>query len=332
MGKTNVSRLTSKATGTTCLRVVCVHDSSVVHAHLDQVLTKEQGFQIVFHAKNTNEAEAYLRTFTADLMTLDSQLVKETAVDYLQRAYTGNHPAVIIVSQSLAGEEELLARALNFGSSAVFKISKTKNILNSAVGFREQLRQIHLAKKNSQSPQAGIDEKIFAQFGLSLTPEAGVHIIAVDERNLDVIQDYLISIRDSGMPMLFLFSARMKADPKSVSTFTGKIQQVMKKEPCLLNMVMPKNLNPSDIYYGFDSVLGNHLKSIFPGFSLAVQVLSPDSFPGLLGLQNLPDIAFFYNEEGIGAKTKMIVGKVVPLSSMPFLAINFLKKSQSQAA
>jgi chemotaxis protein methyltransferase CheR len=158
------------------LRVLCVDDSSSILMILKQMLTKENGFEIVATAKNGLEAAAMLKKHSVDVMTLDIHMPEQTGVEYLEKNFGLNHPPVVMVTSVSRDNADLAWKALSLGASDYMEKPSLSTLSERAEELRMKLRSAFEMKQTGKITDFALDHEFKAQVVIP-EPQEKVRII-----------------------------------------------------------------------------------------------------------------------------------------------------------
>lgn len=125
------------------LRVVCVDDSPSIIALLKKILSVADGFEVVATANNGIEAQAKIKEFKPDVVTLDIHMPQQTGIEYLLNNYKSDHPPVIMVSSVSRDESDLAIKALSLGASDYVEKPALSNLTEMGDEIRRKLRSAY---------------------------------------------------------------------------------------------------------------------------------------------------------------------------------------------
>ncbi len=128
-------------------RVLIVDDSATIRKLLTKILNQEYGFEIAGEAANVNEAEAFLKTQTADVMTLDIHMPGMDGLTYLQTLNGRDHPPVVLISSVSAEDAIKVFKCLEMGAFDYIEKPKGMQLEGEADRIRETVRAAKLQKK-----------------------------------------------------------------------------------------------------------------------------------------------------------------------------------------
>jgi chemotaxis protein methyltransferase CheR len=131
---------TGKVAFTRPARVVCVDDSSSIHALMKQILKKDFGFEIVGHAMNGVEAHEMIERLKPDLVTLDIHMPEMDGIQYLEKHYKLGHPPIMMVTSVNRENQELATRALELGASDFVEKPAFNNLQERGEEIRNKLK------------------------------------------------------------------------------------------------------------------------------------------------------------------------------------------------
>lgn len=143
---------TSKSVEKT-LNILCVDDSSTIHALLKNVLNAENGFNIKHKAMNGEEALKLLETEKYDAITLDLHMPIIDGLEFLARRK--DKTPVIIVSAISRDDDSIARKALALGALDYVEKPTRENLVNSGNEIRSKIKSvIKQSKAANEAPSA----------------------------------------------------------------------------------------------------------------------------------------------------------------------------------
>lgn len=127
-------------------RILCVDDSSTIHALLGQILTKEHGFEIKAKAMNGREALQILKTETFDAITLDLHMPELDGIGFLTENKNKEIP-IIVVSSVNRDDLSMAHKALALGAMDYVEKPSLQNKAQAGNEIRSKLKMTIQAKK-----------------------------------------------------------------------------------------------------------------------------------------------------------------------------------------
>ncbi|MCM2282608.1 MAG: response regulator [Bdellovibrionaceae bacterium] len=125
------------------LKVLCVDDSPSILALLKKILTPDAGFQVVGTASNGQEAEQWLKTNKADLMTLDIHMPIQTGLEFLQTHQRRSLPPVVMISSVSRQDAALALKCLELGATDYIEKPSLASLSARSDEIRSKLRYAH---------------------------------------------------------------------------------------------------------------------------------------------------------------------------------------------
>ena len=129
------------------LNILCVDDSSTIHALLKNVLNAEHGFNIKHKAMNGEEALKLLETEKYDAITLDLHMPIIDGLEFLARRK--DKTPVIIVSAISREDDSIARKALALGALDYVEKPTRENLVNSGNEIRSKIKSF--INKNSRN-------------------------------------------------------------------------------------------------------------------------------------------------------------------------------------
>ncbi len=123
------------------LNVLCVDDSSTIHALLAKILIPQEGFRIKAKAMNGKEALDILQKEKFDIITLDLHMPEVDGISFL-KAYGGGKIPVVILSSVNRDDLSLAQQALGLGAKDYVEKPSLQNMEQAANEIRSKIRTI----------------------------------------------------------------------------------------------------------------------------------------------------------------------------------------------
>ncbi len=120
--------------------VLCVDDSSTIHALLGKILTPDQHFKITAKAMNGREALDILKTQKFDIITLDLHMPEIDGVGFLKE-YKGSIP-VVVLSSINRDDPSVAQQALKFGAKDYIEKPSLDNFAQACNEIRSKLKTV----------------------------------------------------------------------------------------------------------------------------------------------------------------------------------------------
>lgn len=122
------------------LDILCVDDSSTIHALLGAVLTSEHGFRIKHKAMNGEEALKLLATEKYDAITLDLHMPLIDGLEFLARRK--DKTPVIVVSAISRDDDSIAKKAMALGALDYVEKPTKENLVNSGNEIRSKIKAV----------------------------------------------------------------------------------------------------------------------------------------------------------------------------------------------
>ncbi len=122
------------------LDILCVDDSTTIHALLGAVLTSEHGFRIKHKAMNGEEALKLLVTEKYDAITLDLHMPMIDGLEFLTRRK--DKTPVIVVSAISRDDDSIAKKAMALGALDYVEKPTKENLVNSGNEIRSKIKTI----------------------------------------------------------------------------------------------------------------------------------------------------------------------------------------------
>lgn len=122
------------------LDILCVDDSSTIHALMGAVLTAEHGFRIKHKAMNGEEALKLLATEKYDAITLDLHMPLIDGLEFLARRK--DKTPVIVVSAISRDDDSIARKAMALGALDYVEKPTKENLVNSGNEIRSKIKTV----------------------------------------------------------------------------------------------------------------------------------------------------------------------------------------------
>lgn len=204
------------------IRVLCVDDSSSILTILKQILTKQDGYEIVGTAKNGIEAAKLVKELKPDIMTLDIHMPEQDGIEYLTKNFSPTHPPVVMLTSVSRDNSDIAAKAINLGASDYVEKPALTSIEESSEEIRNKLRCAIIA--GSTHKQSSFDKAI--QSHLVMTkPEKKLCVISASLSHRKHLRTFFSESIGPQPPAILLLSGAKDAIhefAKILSKETGK--------------------------------------------------------------------------------------------------------------
>lgn len=94
----------------TCVRVLIVDDSMTIRAMLEQIISGDDGCEVVGLAADAAEALPLMTSSRADVMTLDLNMPGTDGLQFLRHIGDLRHPPVVVISSTSRAGNRCAAR------------------------------------------------------------------------------------------------------------------------------------------------------------------------------------------------------------------------------
>lgn len=122
------------------LDILCIDDSTTIHALLGAVLTSEHGFRIKHKAMNGEEALKLLATEKYDAITLDLHMPIIDGLEFLARRK--DKTPVIVVSAISREDDSIAKKAMALGALDYIEKPTKENLVNSGNEIRSKIKTV----------------------------------------------------------------------------------------------------------------------------------------------------------------------------------------------
>ncbi len=175
------------------LRVLCVDDSPSILSLLKQVLSQQEGFEVVAIAKDGLEASAQISKQKFDVMTLDLHMAGQDGLSFLKSSDPGRRPPVVVISSVSREESDLVLRCFEAGAADYVEKPSLATLSQRGEEIRAKLR---VAEHARVSPPSALALEKALSGGRRLEPEVsnGLRIVVAslgDRERLKAFQAYL---------------------------------------------------------------------------------------------------------------------------------------------
>ncbi len=306
------------------LRVLCVDDSPSILTLMKQILSKENGFEVIGTAKNGIEAYKQVQALKPDILTLDIHMPEQTGIEYLEKNFKFGHPPVVMVTSVSRENADLAGKALSLGAADYVEKPALTNLLERGEEIRNKLRCAILSF--SQPSRLNLDQSF--QVKKSITnPDSKLRVITLPLSSRTKLKAFFKDLKGSQPhSILFIEGAKdaLTAFAEVLSSETGRIINYSKN--------IPSELKSNEItILDFSSSVQKLWEKYGKGRKISVIVFGDVSqrvSEKLLLFQNsqllLEDLG-----SGMGAKALMeIASDVVPTTSFAYLSTEFLVQDQ----
>ena len=140
------------------IELLCVDDSSTIHALLKKIMVEDQGFRIKAVAKNGQEALDILKTQKFDAITLDLHMPVVDGIGFL-KARGGDKTPVVILSSVNRDDVSIAKEAIALGAAdyvekpSMENLTKAGNEIRSKIKMAMSVSGAHNAlKKTAEGP------------------------------------------------------------------------------------------------------------------------------------------------------------------------------------
>jgi chemotaxis protein methyltransferase CheR len=303
------------------LTVVCVDDSPSIITLLKKILSTEEGFQVVATAANGLEAQAKIKEFKPDIVTMDIHMPEQTGIEYLAANYKENHPPVIIVSSVSREDSELAIKTLSLGASDYVEKPSFSNLTEMGDEIRRKLRSAYRNQVQYKNTLEISLDKSFKKCIKISNPEKCLRVI------LGTLSDKkrIISlVNEFGVSQIATF---ILLDAKNIQE-----HQLSKDLPlkCELISNWPSQINKDGFYIAEANSMLNKISKHFKDLQTSIMIF------GEISTKLEPLIKEWQTRqiliEDLGTKRngknhlKAIANDVVPATSFAYMSSEYLGK------
>ncbi len=316
------------------IRVVCVDDSSSILVLMKQILTREQGFEIIGTAVNGLEAAERISALKPDAVTLDIHMPQQTGIEYLQKNYRAGHPSVVVVSSVSREDSGLALQALKSGAADYVEKPALGNLQERGDEIRTKLRCAVQAALLSAAPIARVHaiDQAFAKKQTMQDPSKGLRVIVLPLSARGRLKDAFCGASAKGEPPTVILvegaTQALGSLKEEISRSSGKpIQLIEKLDPA-------GKLGANTVYLGDFKILIEELFKARNGAPASIQVMGEVSQHAAKTIQVwvgtksaqliLEDLG---DHKGCQA-LRTSASDVVPATSFIYLANEYLCKTQ----
>jgi chemotaxis protein methyltransferase CheR len=300
------------------IRVLCVDDSPVILTLLKQILTKEEGFEILGTAKNGLEASKMAKELKPDAMTLDIHMPEQTGIEYLERNYRTGHPPVVMVTSVSRDNADLAGRALSLGASDYVEKPALANLQERGEEIRNKLRcAVHMAG-NSVGKVVGIDRS-FQKISKLEKLEEKIRLIVMPLSSRPKLKALLREFQSEKQPPTLILVDGAK-DSLPV------LAEVVSKETGfkMVGGDLPAKVSPGELFLvDFPGSVSKIAESHGKGKKVSIMVFGDISKIGAEKLMVFPGAQLLLEDlgSGKGATALMdVANDVLPFTSFPYLS------------
>jgi chemotaxis protein methyltransferase CheR len=214
------------------IRVLCVDDSPSIKTILKNILTAENGFEVVATASNGKEATEALKKFSVDVLTLDIHMPEQSGIEYLRGNFGPNHPPVVMVSSVSRDDSALALEALRLGACDFIE----KPTLSCMEQKGSELRAKLKSAMNARLTSAHIAlEKTFQKPACMIKSDRSWIVLVGNLSQLKKMEQTIQELRGSGASILILFesltSETFQFVSQKLSARNFKVHQCEEKFP-----------------------------------------------------------------------------------------------------
>lgn len=160
----------SAATLTRPIEILCVDDSSTIHALMKKILTPEQGFQLKAKAMNGREALEILKSQTFDAITLDLHMPEIDGLGFLKE-YGPDKIPVMIVSSINRDDPSVAQKALKLGVKDYVEKPSLENLSEAGNEIRSKIKTM----------LRGASQTFNSASKATVTPSKELRVMVVDD-------------------------------------------------------------------------------------------------------------------------------------------------------
>ncbi|MBC7692181.1 MAG: response regulator [Methylotenera sp.] len=309
------------------LRVLCVDDSPSILTLLKQILKKEDGFEIVATAGNGLEAAKMIKEHQIDVVTLDIHMPEQTGVEYLQKNFTANHPAVVMITSVARENADLAMKALNFGASDYIEKPALSNLKERGEEIRTKLRCAYQNRRPASAPLS-LDRSFQTRPKIK-HPESKLRVVVAsfsDRAKLKAMLKELQGFDDQQPPTVVLIEAAGHA----LEVFSNDFSKELGKSATFSENSPPKTeanqLYFADFKNAFDGLKASHSKaptSIVVFGQLSLQAQQKIQSWGITAQVLAEDLGKNTPAADVLRKTAT---DVVPATSFAYMSCEYLSK------
>ncbi len=194
------------------IRVLCVDDSPTILTLLKQILSKEQGFEVIGIAKNGIEASKQVVELKPDAMTLDIHMPEQTGIEYLEKNFKRGHVPVVMVTSVSRENADLAGRALALGASDYVEKPALTNIAERGEEIRNKIRCAILSQASSISSNLSLD-KSFQKLSRIDRPENKLRIVLMSLSSRHKLKHLFAGLTGTQPPTILFIEGSKDALP-----------------------------------------------------------------------------------------------------------------------
>lgn len=189
------------------IRVLSVDDSPSILTLMKMIFTPAAGFELVGTAVNGLDAAKKVQELKPDVLTLDIHMPEQTGIEYLEKNFGPDHPAVVMVSSVSRDNADLALRALETGASDYIE----KPALNQLKERTEEIRfKVRCAVQNRENirkavpVKKSVDQEFKTQMKIA-HPEQKLRIFSANISDRTRVSVSLTELAPDAPPSLILF-------------------------------------------------------------------------------------------------------------------------------
>jgi chemotaxis protein methyltransferase CheR len=304
------------------LRVVCVDDSPSILALLNQILTKDQGFEIVGTAKNGLEAQKKITELKPHLVTLDIHMPEQTGVEYLAKNFSSSHPPVVMITSVSREEADLGLKALTLGASDYVEKPALANLSERGDEIRTKLKCAFRNFLYSKKPTIPSDWSTHKTQNLK-KPESMARIIIASLSDHQKLKSFFKELKGPQPPTLLFFEgagAGMSVIEKNLGSSIGKKVTLVESDSTALS--------PDQLYAADLGKLLAPLKEKLKSKKISILVFGEVSQQGLKKLSPLNGAQLLVEETQNRNTLTDLATDIVPFSSFAYLSHQYFESSE----
>ncbi len=309
------------------LRVMCVDDSPSVLTLLKQILTREQGYEIVATAKNGIEAAEVLKRQNVDLMTLDIHMPEQNGVEYLAKNFRAGHPPVVMVTSVSRDNAELALQALSSGAADYVEKPALSNLRAKGEEIRTKLRcawdaaQSAVAEKQPARGASEID-RAFAKDAKIENPDRKLRMVYFTFSQRKSLKAIVAGWKGIEPPLVLWAEGAKETLPKLASLLAKDLGR-----PVLAPDQAPSSMKPGDVYLLDLETQGEAFRQAHSNRVVSILVLGEVTPAAADRVLTWSGAQLIVEDRGPKAKAnrlKEAASDVVPLTSFAYQSSEFL--------
>jgi len=300
------------------LRVLCVDDSPSILTLMKQVLSPQDGFQVVGTAGNGVEAKQFLQANKVDVVTLDIHMPVETGIEYLQKNFSAHHPPVVMISSVSRDNADLAFKALSLGAADYIEKPALTNLKERGDEIRMKLRCAH-RNGRSEAPLALAKSLAKAQTITGVADK--IRLVLVNFSDAKKLASFLKEL-DGAQPATVV----LMQGAKDALAEMAKALPVISGKPYQHLEAIDAKLNANAFYIADFATAFSKLRSLYAGCPTAIAVFGELSNQAATQVSEWRGAQILLEDLAKDHTPKVLLAKVtdiVPATSFGYMTSEF---------